>query len=386
MVNVGNLTRKELQSRCKDIKKRDPTVRCNATNVELVHIIESHEKESLTKSKTSKPKASIKLKQSSKKPSIQTCLRDLNSDAKSLTPAQSKACLALIEKECVISLGLPTSADRKCSERRPGSKAIGFHGGKLCCANVGTETPLQASIRTLSLCVRYLERALGLSSVRRLVAKLRSAAKKPIAAMRQLIASLIQALKLGWKSLANPRMYGMLAIAACILAIGWTASTFGDWASQAHGAVNLGPGVIQVAGKWDANAAAAMSRAVENTAATNKVVAQTAALKQVERTFETTASVYVNTKRDTLIMGSLQVAAHTLLPPGMASSTVCGVMLFTKMLQDPEMAEATKLAASTAVNTTAPYASAMAGALQTGAGYTAYALGWFAWNVLIASE
>ena len=169
----------------------------------------------------------------------------------------------------------------------------------------------------------------------------------------------------------------MLAVAAIILSVGWTASTFGDWASRAHGVVELGPGVLRASGKWDANAAAEMSRAVRSTAATNVVVAQTAAMGKVADTFQSIATVYVSTKRDMLIMGSLRTAADTLLPPGMAELTTCAVMLFTKIMDKPELVQATKQAAGA----TASYASALVSALTNGAGHTAYALGWLAWTV-----
>ena len=165
--------------------------------------------------------------------------------------------------------------------------------------------------------------------------------------------------------------------------MGWTASAFGDLASSANGNFSVSPGVLHASGAMGANAAAAMSRAAQITASTNKVVAQTAALGQFEKLVQTAASVYVRAQGDIITMRSLQLAATSLFPPGVSDATVCGIMLFTNMLQDPVAMSATKDAATAAVKGAASATSVVTSALYTAAGQTGYALGWFVWNVLI---
>ena len=414
-----HLTRRELQSKCKEIQTYDSTVRCNGTNIELIRIVESHatapsnfKSKAGNKSKRSvkdaknapsnlKPKAGIASKRTVKDAknarilSLEACLRDLNSNTEMLTPTQGKACLALIETECITLTVLPTHADKECAKQRTGSKAIGLHGGKLCCASVGKENPLQSSIRILTLCLHYLERTVGIK-LQELVLKLRKAAKTPLEAIRQLITTLIHSLKLGWKTLASPRTYGLLSIAICILSVGWTASAFGDWASSWHGHVSVSADAFNASGAFDGNAAAAFARAAESTAATNKIVAGTAMVGHLGSLLNT----YVMTNTDMAMLKSLQVAAKTLLRPGVSDATVYGILLFTTMLQNPVAMSATKdaatavvknaasatSAATATVKNAASAASVVTSALYTGAGQTGYALTWFVWNVLITSE
>lgn len=297
---------------------------------------------------------------------VPECLRRLQDPKAKLTANEHRACLQLLDQQCVTAS--VRTADKKCAERRAGSVAYAFHDGKFCCCDASGESVLQYTTRTLSLTMAYLEYSVGgVKKVRALFAKLKPSAS--LSGVRALLSRLKEVIGTHAPGLLRPTTLGMLALAGLMLSMGWTASAFGDWASTTHGTLSVQRGAGHMTGEWSANAAAAASRAMENVAAENKLEMANQMVVSTDRLIQNTAESVIKNRQDAMLMSSLQAAAHALLPPGAAHLTTVAVLLSAKLTDDPETA-----------STLASIASSAASSLGGGALATARALGWVYWN------